>query len=140
MSLINDALKRAREAQQQARPTLLPGPQLRPVEPAQQARHGLGLLLPVALGVVALFGLFLVWRQRRDAARSRCLHGTRRWRLARGSASAASFQPPDQVCSRLSPIATALPPDTGHDPEYPCCDRTHHPGHGVPATVGKGAC
>jgi hypothetical protein len=62
MSLINDALKRAREAQQQLPSPLSPGPQLRPIEPAQQARHGLGLLVPVGLGVIALLGLFLVWQ------------------------------------------------------------------------------
>jgi len=70
MSLINDALKRAKAAQQQA-----PLPQadlpFRPVEPAQQrARRGLGLMLPAVLALVACLGLFLVWQfaQTRDAA------------------------------------------------------------------------
>jgi hypothetical protein len=62
MSLINDALRRAKEAQQQTpsiRPPELP---FRPVEPAQQsARRGLGLLLPVALGAVALLVLLFGW-------------------------------------------------------------------------------
>jgi hypothetical protein len=62
MSLINDALKRAKAAQQQVSqpPPDLP---LRPVEPGQQhARHNLGLLLPAALALVALLALFLVWQ------------------------------------------------------------------------------
>lgn len=62
MSLINDALKRAKAAQQQAS---LPPPDLplRPVEPGQQrARHSLGLLLPAALALVALLALLLVWQ------------------------------------------------------------------------------
>jgi hypothetical protein len=62
MSLINDALRRAKEAQQQT--PLLPSHDLpfRPVEPAQQrARRGLGLLLPFALVAVALLTLLLAW-------------------------------------------------------------------------------
>ncbi|HWX20827.1 MAG TPA: hypothetical protein VN578_13090 [Candidatus Binatia bacterium] len=61
MSLINDALKRAKETQQHA-PSPSPGPQLRPAEPAQYARHSLGLIVPVGLAIVALLGLFLAWR------------------------------------------------------------------------------
>ncbi len=62
MSLINDALKRAKEAQQQV-PPVTPDLPLRPVEPGQQrVRHDLGLLLPAVLGAVALLVLFLVWR------------------------------------------------------------------------------
>jgi cytoskeletal protein RodZ len=62
MSLVNDALKRAREAQQQAPVSNLSGPQLRPAEPAPPTRHGVGMMLPVALGIVAVLILFLVWR------------------------------------------------------------------------------
>jgi len=70
MSLINDALKRAKAAQQQA-----PLPQVdlpfRPVEPAQQrARRGLGLMLPAGLALVACLTLLLLWQwaQTREAA------------------------------------------------------------------------
>ena len=72
MSLINDALKRAKEAQQQAPPPPPSDLQFRPVEPAQQnARRGLGLLLPAALAVVALLTLLFIWHwaQKRDSTR-----------------------------------------------------------------------
>ena len=62
MSLINDALRRAKEAQQDA--PVSPSAELpfRPVEPAQQrARRGLGLLMPAALAVVALLVLLVAW-------------------------------------------------------------------------------
>ena len=62
MSLINDALKRAKEAQKHAP---LPEPDLpfRPVDPAQQrARRGLGLLVPAVLAVIACLALLLVWQ------------------------------------------------------------------------------
>ena len=62
MSLINDALKRVKEAQRKAPPSAELGPQLRPVEPVPvPAHHGLGWLLPIALVVVALLTLLLLW-------------------------------------------------------------------------------
>ena len=63
MSLINDALRRAKEAQDDVPlPTSRDLP-FRPIEPAQQrARRGLGLLLPGALAVVALLSLLFVWQ------------------------------------------------------------------------------
>jgi|SRR6266568_1094692 len=61
MSLINDALKRARQAQQQVPPPLSPGLQFRPVEPAQQPKRGPGLILPAALAAGALLVFFLAW-------------------------------------------------------------------------------
>jgi hypothetical protein len=70
MSLINDALRRAKEAQKQAPAVPSHDLPFRPVETAQQrARHVLGLLLPVALVAVALLTLLLVWEWTRT-------HGT----------------------------------------------------------------
>ena len=89
MSLINDALRRAKDAQQQT--PLPPSPELpfRPVEPAQQrARRGLGLLLPVALTAVALLALILVWE----------------WNRTGGTAT------PTEVNARTARVAHATPP------------------------------
>ncbi|MGD0260181.1 MAG: hypothetical protein ABSD29_10200 [Verrucomicrobiota bacterium] len=64
MSLINDALRRAKDAQQQV--PLPPSPHLpfRPVEPAPPtARRSLGLFLPTALAVAALLALLFVWER-----------------------------------------------------------------------------
>lgn len=73
MSLINDALKRAKLAQQQAPATPAPVLQLRQLEPAPAPSgwHVPGLLLPVAMAAVALFGLLLVWQleKRSDSPR-----------------------------------------------------------------------
>lgn len=62
MSLVNDALKRAKEAQEQAAPPPPSQMQFRPVEPGQQVRQGPGLIVPVTLGVIALLALVLVWQ------------------------------------------------------------------------------
>lgn len=60
MSLINDALKRAKEVQQDMAPPPAPNLQLRPVEPGQGMRRSFGLLVPAALAVVAVVLLLLV--------------------------------------------------------------------------------
>jgi hypothetical protein len=61
MSLINDALKRAKEAQDQAPPPLTPGPQLRPADAQTQTRAGLGILIPIACCLVASGLLVAAW-------------------------------------------------------------------------------
>lgn len=64
MSLINDALRRAKQARPET-PTdsEAPAPHFRPVEPpVQQAtRRGLGLMLPLSLSAIALLALLLLW-------------------------------------------------------------------------------
>lgn len=62
MSLINDALKRAKAAQRDAPPQANIGPALRPVEPENVVRRSVGLVLPLVLAAVALLILFFVWR------------------------------------------------------------------------------
>ena len=62
MSLINDALKRAKAAQQQTPPPPVNLP-FRPVEPAPvYVRRGLGLAMPVTLTIVACLALLLLWQ------------------------------------------------------------------------------
>ena len=72
MSLINDALRRAKDAQQQTPLPSSPDLPYQPVDSAQQpARRGPGLVLPVALMVVVLLTLLSIWQwvQKREATR-----------------------------------------------------------------------
>src|ERR1035441_8400536 len=63
MSLINDALRRAKDTQQQTPAPPSPNLPFRPVEPAPpSAGRGQGLLLPVALVVVALLSVLSAWQ------------------------------------------------------------------------------
>src|SRR5213592_459579 len=62
MSLINDALKRAKQAQGQTPPPIAPGPQLRPVEPLAAASYSTRLAVPVITVAVIGLALFLAWR------------------------------------------------------------------------------
>lgn len=68
MSLVNDALKRAKEAQQKTPPTA-PGPQLRPAEPTPTPPTGRGtaMLVPIILVLIAVVGFVLIWPARRRA-------------------------------------------------------------------------
>ena len=62
MSLINDALKRAKQAQQDNPSPPAPGPQFRPADPKQQRSAAPGMLLLLVLViVVSLGGLFVWW-------------------------------------------------------------------------------
>jgi len=62
MSLINDALKRAKAAQQRHLAAAAPGLPLRPVDPMQQPRRSANLLLSMAFGVVFALMAVLLWQ------------------------------------------------------------------------------
>lgn len=112
MSLINDALKRAREAQDQAAPPP-PAPALRPVEPSQAARHGLGVMLPAALAVVALLVLLFVWQySQRDSIRKAGAPTTENTASVTSPAHQHAVQPsvtPPAVTSAAAAPAAAVP-------------------------------
>jgi len=62
MSLINDALKRAKQAQQEKPPTPAPGGPLRPVESARPASSAPGSLWPIAVVLLLLLvGAVVIW-------------------------------------------------------------------------------
>jgi len=62
MSLINDALKRAREAQDQAPPPPPSSLEFRPVDPAQLVKHGPSLTLIVTACIALILGGLLTWQ------------------------------------------------------------------------------
>ncbi len=67
MSLINEALKRAKQAHSQNLPPKASVPPMRPVEPEQPApAKGFGAVVPIGLAVVAVAGIlifFLIWKR-----------------------------------------------------------------------------
>ena len=67
MSLVNDALKRAKEAQKKGQPEA-PGPQFRPAEPAAPTGQSTGLLIPIVIAVVAIAAAMIVWLVRQKTA------------------------------------------------------------------------
>ena len=67
MSLVNDALKRAKEVQKKGQPEA-PGPQFRPAEPAAAPARGIGMVVPVVIAGVAIVGLSVVLQNRHKTA------------------------------------------------------------------------
>jgi len=64
MSLVNDALRRAQDAQKKSQATP-PGPQFRPAEPIAPPKPGMGMLVPVIIAMVAIGALLLILLSRR---------------------------------------------------------------------------
>ena len=71
MSLVNDALRRAKDAQKNGQAPA-PGPQFRPAEPVAPEKRGMGFLVPIIIVVIAAGGLILVLqtRQKTEARQS----------------------------------------------------------------------
>ncbi|HWH68122.1 MAG TPA: hypothetical protein VNT26_01945 [Candidatus Sulfotelmatobacter sp.] len=107
MSLINDALKRAKQAQQQALPPVSPGPQLRPVEPTHATRRGIGLLLPFGLGLVALLALFWLWQLSQKNVLARSAEPKPSASARQNAASPAETAPAASATSPTSATGTA---------------------------------
>lgn len=98
MSLINDALKRAKESQP-ANPPPAPSPQFRPAEPVPTAGQGLAILVPFALLFIALIGLFFLWEVR---------HKTGGLRVAAATKPAVPANPAPET-KPVTPVAVSIP-------------------------------
>lgn len=112
MSLINDALRRAREAERDAPPPPSPQMQFRPVEPAQRPRHGLGLIVPAALAVVALLVLLFVWQW----AQRRIAMGSREVRALTPPTAQATIAPQSAIPS--PEVVAAVQPSPPAEPSF----------------------
>ena len=118
MSLINDALRRAKDTQQQTPAPPSPNLPFRPVEPAPQSvGGGQGLLLPVALVVVALLSLLSAWQwfQHRNSTGSTEVNA----RTPRVAPAIPSSQP-----ASAPALALATQPDATAQPDSPSSPAT----------------
>jgi MSHA biogenesis protein MshK len=61
MSLINDALKRAKQAQQHAQPSPPPELQFRPVESSQQPKRRLDWVVPTVVAMLGVIAFIFMW-------------------------------------------------------------------------------
>ena len=144
MSLINDALRRAKEAQRQASPPPSPQMQFRPVEPTQHARHSLGLLVPAALAMAALLALFCAWQW----AQERMPAAPREARALTPSvapspavvAQAVQPSPPPQLSPQpdaLTEVANLLPATASTMPASPPLAQEQEGGVTDPAAIAS---
>jgi hypothetical protein len=126
MSLINDALKRAKEAQHQLPPTETPSLQFRPVEPSQSARHSVGLLVPFGLAGIALLLLVLVWERAQERRMTAEAGKSRQIEAARTVAVSPAIAPATAPVS----ATPAIPASTTAVPAQPKPSPSPEPGAG----------
>jgi hypothetical protein len=107
MSLINDALKQAKQAQQEAAPPPAPNLQLRPIEPMQYSRRSVAFLWPASLVVVSLLLLFFVWQEAHRVAPPPPIEIQAR--ASRPAAPAAAPQPAPAPTVQLAPEPAPAP-------------------------------
>jgi hypothetical protein len=100
MSLINDALKRAKDAQQKS-PPAAPSPQFRPAEPAPARARGMGVTAPLMIAVLAIIALLFVWKHQKKPAE-----------VAAPAKSAAPVNTIAETKPAVAAIATPVPPVT----------------------------
>jgi hypothetical protein len=111
MSLINDALKRAKQANHETPAAPPPVPHFRPVEPGPPAvRYGVGMLLPISLGAVALLALMLLWvLSNRDGSVTRTEPNAQREVAARTLPSPDAARSATEAATAPSSIAGQTP-------------------------------
>jgi len=118
MSLINDALKRAKVAQQTNPLSAAPDLPLRPVEPERQPRPRTAMLLPMVFGVVLALVAVLLWQgsQRRAAPPQTALPVAKAVLPAPVTPATVAAPPPAVSANQTvfasqpaSPLGTSLP-------------------------------
>lgn len=132
MSLINDALKRARQAQPKTPPLSVPGVPLRPVEAARPRSSGPGMLLPVAVVGVLVIGFLVWWAGNRGEAGKKVAPVTTREASVPPSAATTTAKPvagespqqpestpPLKAAPAVSPPVAAVPPAVTPAPSVP---------------------
>lgn len=67
MSMINDALKRAKDAQQKT-PGAAPGPELQPLAPLSPSPRGIGMILPMFIVLFVFMSFLFVWQTRQQVS------------------------------------------------------------------------
>ena len=136
MSLINDALKRAKEAQQKSS-TTAPGPQFRAVEPVPSAAQGMGLILPVVLILlVLLVGLFF-WLNRQKAAAREPIAETKPVAPETKSPAQVAAIPTPAPVAKPEPAAPPVAPAPAAAPELKLQAIFFSPGHSSAMINGK---
>jgi len=103
MSLVNDALRRAQDAQRKSQPPV-PNPQFRPAEPVAPEKRGRGMLVPAVIAIVAIAGLILIFhgRQKTEARQT-----TVDPKPAAPVVAVAETKPPIQQVATPAPAPTA---------------------------------
>ena len=123
MSLINDALKRTKEAQQQAAPSAWPGEHLRPLVAAPSAARGRGRVWPGLLVVVGLLAFFLIWQAIRSPGPARVVAAAPARPEPRPAGRSSTTGPGLDGASPVSPPASQPAPGSGAPQAEPATNK-----------------
>jgi len=118
MSLVNDALKRAKEAQQPTPAPPISGPPFKDLEKVEDSGHW--ITSPVTMAVVAVIVLIVVWQSLRGGSRS---EATSTPVAARSNlipvSDQTALEPPSskpEAATRVSPDTTSTAPNSTNGP------------------------
>jgi hypothetical protein len=100
MSLINDALKRAKQAQQDTPLAPAPNMEFRPVEHQQYVRQSVGLAVPMLLAMASVLLVFLLWQAVRTSSTAEPMEVKAR---AKASPPALASAKPVAVAASVTP-------------------------------------
>lgn len=106
MSLINDALKRTKDVQQQT-PAAASGPALRPVDPAEAKAGGGAKTLLFIMVLAVILGNFLLWMAFKDRGEQKPTVPA----TERGVAAAVPSVPPEVAVEPATTSVPAVPPE-----------------------------
>jgi hypothetical protein len=136
MSLINDALKRAKQVQPPAASSQTSQLHFRPVEANHTARHGFGLMMPVAFALVALLVLFLGWElAQQNAATKQAASGGQSELVARAASPTTGSQSPAAAPAPPAPPVADPAPPTPSKVEPPTTTDSSEPPAATPAVA-----
>jgi hypothetical protein len=112
MSLINDALKRAKQVQTESTPAPAPEPEFRPVDPQEADPVTQNLVAPIIISVIAVLALLFIWRSFQGSDNGQ---GQETIVSARSPEAASEPEVPSDVDPDIAQAAQPLPTD----PELP---------------------
>jgi hypothetical protein len=106
MSLVNDALRRAQDAQKKSQPAA-PGPALRPADPAPAQKRGIGIWIAAFTAFAAVMALSVLWRGWQE---TNPVHAAIQPKTAAPAAVVPETKPPvQQVAALAQAPATPAP-------------------------------
>jgi hypothetical protein len=103
MSLINDALKRAKDAQKKT-PAVAPGPELRPAEPLPPAARGVGMVWPMTVILFVFVSCFFIFEMREKVSASQP-----KAEIVSTATAAPAPKPPAMIAAAPKPPVVARP-------------------------------
>ena len=117
MSLINDALKRAKHAQQKSPPPTSPGLVLRPIEPERGKQSNLVTLLPLAVVVLVGVGGLMIWFAMRASGMRPSPTTVVQARSASPPAATQPIRTPlEKPLTKVAPAQPVVPPSASAPP------------------------